>query len=140
MTETERLVRLTTAVRESSVKRFERVRPRDRSWSPRKDVHSFADCLRHLVDCDVWFLEKMKGHEPGDVRTAPGSTAADEWKGLMDRLRTGGRTIARSIGDASLSGAVDDETWWLITRDHIDHEIHHRGMLQLALRLKYGGT
>jgi len=50
------------------------------------------------------------------------------------------------LSDADLNSAIqesmesgDTTQWWAITRGLIDHEIHHRGQLQVLLRLKYGG-
>lgn len=44
--------------------------------------------------------------------------------------------LASEVDEPQVLGRTN--YWWLIVRGSLDHEIHHRGAFQLALRLRYG--
>jgi uncharacterized damage-inducible protein DinB len=46
--------------------------------------------------------------------------------------------LAREVEEPQVLGRTS--FWWLIVRGSLDHEIHHRGAFQLALRLRYRET
>ena len=148
--EKERLTEFFEEVRQSSLKRFMKVKPGDGGWCPRSDIFSFADTLEHLIDADSWVLEYLKNERmPEGNVTAPGDAKAADWTRLLTEFENSGRKVAEFIGALSDSdldnrikgpGGSDDTTWWwIIVRYYIDHEIHHRGQLQVLLRLRYEG-
>ncbi len=85
---------------------------------------------------------------------SPGDAENKDWARLLTGLENSGRQVAESIAplsdsDLNSSQPVPDNMqepkghgnatlWWIIVRGHIDHEIHHRGQLQVLLRLRYG--
>ncbi len=144
------MVEFFKAVRQSSLKRFRKVRPGDGGWRPRSDIFSFADTLKHLIDADCWLLEYLKnGRIPEDNVTAPGDADAADWAQLLTEFEDSGRQVAEFIGglsDSDFGNSIqlprdpgDTTWWWIIVRGYIDHEIHHRGQLQVLLRLRYEG-
>jgi uncharacterized damage-inducible protein DinB len=68
----------------------------------------------------------------------------------MEELARLGQSRSRRIAEMSeedLAREVEEPQvlgwtsfWWLIVRGSLDHEIHHRGAFQLALRLRYRET
>lgn len=60
MREAERLAHFAEIVRESSLKRFNRIAIEDVEWRPREDMLSFVDILQHLVDSDRWMLGQLQ--------------------------------------------------------------------------------
>ncbi len=135
-------------VRESSLKRFRRVAAGDEEWSPAPGALSFADLLKHLVDADRWLLSFFDGAPIPRAVIAPGEARGREWSRLLADLVALGEEKARrfeslrseDLGARVVEPQVLGETtlWWLIFRGSLDHEIHHRGALQLSLRLRYG--
>jgi len=149
MRETERLSEFSKAVRGSSLKRFRNVKPGDEEWRPRSDVLSFVDHLYHLVDSDYWFFEMLEqGSSTRDGIISPGDAKSEDWKRFLTELENLGKQKAEflnGLSDSDLNNPVHDPVygdttwWWFIVRHNLDHEIHHRGQLQVLLRLKYGG-
>jgi uncharacterized damage-inducible protein DinB len=143
------LVAFASAVRESSVKRFRLVRPEHYQWRPRPDLLSFVDVLQHLVDADHWLFDLLDGKPATEgVVISPGDADAQAWDALLrefiqlgtkrrDRIGTfNGHDFAQRQFDLGRRGLFSLSQ--LILRCNIDHEIHHRGALQLSLRLLYG--
>ena len=136
-------------VRESSLKRFRLVRQQDYGWSERPDLLSFVDVLQHLVDADRWLFAWLDGRgESSGVTISPGDANPARWDSLLEELALLGVERTSRIAalasedlacrqfDLGRRGIVGLPQ--LILRCNIDHEIHHRGALQLALRLRYG--
>ena len=156
--EAERLTELFMAVRQSSLKRFRKVKTGDECWQPRSDILSFVDILKHLVDSDQWLLHYLKNKQiPEDAVISPGDVGSEDWSCLLAELERSGKQVAEFMGglsDADLNSIIDayfdsiiqeskgpgnTTQWWVIARGSIDHEIHHRGQLQILLRLRYEG-
>ena len=148
MDETDRLAEFAILVRESSVKRLVCVAPGDEAWRPREDMLSFVDHLWHLTDADKWLLNMLSGKPRPRPEVRPGDAKAEDWDRLLGALVQLGRDkaefirsvqpddLGRSIRDPEVLG--DTTWWWLIVRANLDHEIHHRGAIQISLRLRYG--
>ena len=143
------LARFSAEVRSSTLKRFKEVRAGDWGWRHRSDLLSFGDVLKHLVDADRWLFERLEGGPPSEgVVIAPGDAdGMDCSAGVEELSRLGVEKVRRiealtdeefSTGrfDLGRRGVVDLAQ--LILRCNLDHEIHHRGALQMALRLRYG--
>ena len=136
-------------VRESTLRRFRQVRPADWRWRPRQDLLSFADLLKHLIDADRWLFDRLDGGPPSEgVVIAPGDgDHIDRENALAELARLGveksqrisvlpERDLYARRFDLHRRGQVD--LIQLLLRCNLDHEIHHRGGLQLQLRFKYG--
>jgi uncharacterized damage-inducible protein DinB len=147
MTEGQRLASFSRAVRESSLKRFRQVHPNDYGWRPAPDSLSFADILQHLVDADAWILGYLEGRPGPRAVICPGDAREEDWSNLLSRLIESGTSKADRL-ERMTEGELEREIlepqvlgqttlWWLVVRGSLDHEIHHRGALQLALRLRY---
>jgi len=140
-----RLAELSTAVRESSLRRLRRV-PRDsESWRPHPGALSFADLAHHLLVADRWLFQKLDDPELGPMtaRVGEGPSGRDAFLQALEELQITGRQRAELLGalsadrfeeripDARFGGEVT--VWWLIVRGNLDHEIHHRGQIAVYL-------
>ena len=146
-------------VRESTLKRLAQVRPEDRGWSPGEGIMSFADTLRHLIEVDRWLLDRLDGKTEADVQPCPGAGGGLDWQAAMAEFRQLGQrrqerilgyssadltavSFAAAPGDGGPAGGaaagMGTPLWMLLLRRGLDHEIHHRGELQLMLMLRYG--
>lgn len=145
----ETLAQFAAEVRESTLKRLRAVQPADRGWSSRADLLSFADALQHLVDADRWLIDWMdgRGSSPG-VDIQPGIADPAKWDILLEEFARLGRLRSQRLAALTPRDFAERRfdlgrrgvktLWQLILRCNIDHEIQHRGALQLALRLRYG--
>ena len=146
--EPQRLAALAEAVRESSLKRFRCVAPGDESWRPAPGTLSFVDVLKHLGDADDWLLTVLGGGRSRRAVISPDDASAEQWDNLLTRFIDLGRrktALIRSLTPEQLATPILEPEvcgqttwWWLIARANLDHEIHHRGAVQLGLRLRYG--
>jgi uncharacterized damage-inducible protein DinB len=108
---------------------------------------SFADIVKHLVDADIWILRYLNGSSGPRAVISPGDGRAQDFPRLTRELASLGTERSRRIAamtEADLGREVEEPQvlgqtnfWWLIVRGSLDHEIHHRGAFQLALRLRY---
>lgn len=141
---------LSRGVRESTMKRLRRVETGDRFWSPRPDLLTFADMLQHLIDADRWLLGRLAGESLPPARIAPHDADGIEWEVALSELERLGEERARRLTEFTAAdlmertveiSATDGNAplWSLVLRRGIDHEIHHRGGLQIMLHLRYGG-
>ncbi|MBI3466922.1 MAG: DinB family protein [Planctomycetes bacterium] len=147
-TEANRLSEFARLVRQSTMKRLKQVARGDEEWRPRPGMLSFVDVLKHLVDADQWLLDYLHGTPKPRAVISPGDARASDWDLMLNRLVQLGREKAEFFGglsDGQLHSRIVEpqvlgETtwWWMIVRANLDHEIHHRGALNLAIRLKYG--
>ena len=147
-TEAHRLAEFAKLVRQSTIKRLKQVARGDEEWRPRPDTLSFVDVLKHLGDADQWLRDCLRGRPTPRAVISPGDARAGEWDSLIDRFVQLGaekEEFLRALSDSQLQSRIVEpqvlgETtwWWMIVRANLDHEIHHRGALNLAIRLKYG--
>jgi uncharacterized damage-inducible protein DinB len=147
MTQGQRLAQFARAVRESSVKRFRQVEPGDRAWRPAPGRLSFVDHLKHLVDCDRWVLAVLKGDPEPHADIQPGEGDPARWDAYLADLEASLEDkchLMESSSDLDLDRPVEHpphlgrfDAGFLFLRENLDHEIHHRGMVQLLLKLKY---
>ena len=146
--EGQRLAELSTAVRESTLKRLRRVPQNHAHWRPLKDTMSFADVAYHLLQADRWLDKKlddpgllgMTGHT-GDAR----HVNQDDYEALLGMLEESGEQRAamlQALSATELETTMYDDrfnrrvtVWWLVMRGTLDHEIHHRGQIAVYLRL-----
>lgn len=143
--EGERLALMFDVVRESSLKRFNQVAPADRDWRPSPNQLSFVDILKHLMDADSWIIAVLKDRAyipKADIK--PGDGKADEWDQYLRywaKLATEKTQWLRNASEKDLYEDVyragNESKWFVLMRKNLDHEIHHRGALQVMLRLKY---
>jgi uncharacterized damage-inducible protein DinB len=148
MTQGERLALFAEQVRQSSLKRFRQVAASDRGWRPGPDRLSFADHLEHLVDCDGWITAVIQGKPEPDANVKPGDGDAGKWDEYLKALEESGKRKAeffRGLNDSQLDRIVEapenlgrPNVGMLILGENLEHEIQHRGAIQLLLRLKYG--
>jgi uncharacterized damage-inducible protein DinB len=148
MSQSDRLADFAGQVRASTLKRFRKVAVQDRGWRPGPERLSFADHLVHLVDCDCWVLAVLQGMPEPDAEVKPGDGDVSQWDNYLKALEVAGKSKAefyRGLTDEQLDCVVESparmgspEVALLILRENLEHEIQHRGSVQLMLRLKYG--
>jgi hypothetical protein len=129
------------------LKRFRCVAPGDEAWRAGPELLSFVDVLKHLGDADEWLLDRLRGGDAAHTEVRPGDASPQEWPAQFDRFVELGRqrtVLIRSLTPARLAQPIVDPevlgpttVRFLILRGGLDHEIHHRGALQLMLRLRY---
>ena len=147
MNQGRRLADFAYMVRESSLKRFRVVQPADRAWRPALGRLSFVDHLKHLVDCDAWYFAVIGGDPEPRAEIRPGDGIPDFWDSYIHKLVLFGTTKRKflaNLEDGAFDQVVEEPAslgrpdWGTLTlRYNIDHEIHHRGMVQILLKLKY---
>jgi uncharacterized damage-inducible protein DinB len=135
-------------VRQSTLKRLAQVHPEDRRWRPAAGTLSFADTLAHLIEVDRWVFDRLDGRCPPDIEPSTCAGDAIDWeRSLAEFIRLGEdraeRTARLSLGDLTAvrpggPAGTDMPVWELLLRRSLDHEIHHRGELQLMLMIRYG--
>ena len=147
MTQGERLALFSEKVRQSSLKRFRIVKVQDRAYRPASGRLSFVDHLKHLVDCDRWILAVVCGDAEPHADIHPGEGDIALWDSYMLVLEQSGLEKAnylRGLSSLDLDRIIEKpenlgrpDVGSLILRENLDHEIHHRRMVQLLLKLKY---
>ena len=140
---------LSKLVRESTVKRFRRVESAHRFWSPRPDVLTCADILQHLIDADRWLLACLENRKCPEASIIPHDADGIMWDSALTELEQLGKDRSQRVLGFSAGQLAEQSVeipgsgvtvplWYLVLRRGIDHEIHHRGELQMLLRLRYG--
>ena len=141
------LAAFSAEVRQSSVKRFQQVRPEHYQWCPRPDVLSFVDILQHRIDADRWLFALLDGKTVSSgVDISPGSGNPQAWDGRLQELVQLGTERCRRISEYTeqdfsqrqfdLGNRGRFSLSHLILRCILDHEIHHRGILRLHVHLE----
>ena len=143
-----RLTEFSEAVRLSTVKRLRAVPPGFENWRISKNAMSFGDILHHLIECDDWLLDKLRGKtlEPISGKKGEGEVSdRSEYSALIEKLVNTGKArceYIRHLTEEDLNENIYDgrfgsevSTWWIIMRGNLDHEIHHRGQISTYLRV-----
>ena len=149
--EADRLVELSQAVRESTLKRLVRVPHGTENWRPVEGALSFADLAQHLIDSDEWLFAKLENPDLLAIDATPGCvtiTERSQFEAMIERLRELGRRREEVIGamsEVTLATPLPDDRfggeatiWWIVARGSLDHEAHHRGQLAAYLRIHSG--
>ena len=147
-TETENIIEFAKAVRQSSIKRLMSAPPGYENWSISQNALTVAEIAHHLIEADIWLLEKLlnpsiksfkasKGKIRIDTRDSYISLIAKLEQCLGDKI-----SVLETMTPDQLEEKIPDDRfgggvtrWWVIVRGNIDHEIHHRGQLAAYLRV-----
>lgn len=146
--EAKRLAGLSSAVRNSTIKRLKLVPAGSENWRIDSDSMSFADVAQHIIDADEWLFKMLKTKNLPPMRGRAGLadvTHRDVYLSLIaDLVRTGEvrSRLLEGLSEEQLTEMIDDErfagkvsVWWIIVRGNLDHEIHHRGQIAAYLRM-----
>jgi uncharacterized damage-inducible protein DinB len=141
-----RLAIFADQVRESTIKRFRLVKVNDRGWRPGPGRLSFVDHLEHLVDCDEWILAILEVKPEPDADVKPGDGDVQKWDQYMSALEEMGKRkvdFFEKMTDEQLDCVIElpgrlgkIEKAMLILRENLEHEIQHRGSVQVMLNQK----
>ena len=144
--EGKRLAQFARSVRESTLNRLRLVPVGMENWHPSPGTMSFADIAWHLVKCDEWLFKKLQDQDLRPIHGEPGAVQiahrSDYDKILKDLQKVGERRseLIANASENKLSEMMFDErfegevsTWWVILRGNLDHEIQHRGQLNVYL-------
>ena len=146
--EIELLKDFTKTVRDSTIKRLIKVPVGYEHWKLSKGSLSFAEIAKHLIDLDVWTLQKIKQPSLKAIETQTAiMDKCDKQKFLrlisrlketlqlklkyLDLLDT--NDLKRKIYDDRFNDEVS--LYWILLRGNLDHEIHHRGQIAVYLRV-----
>jgi uncharacterized damage-inducible protein DinB len=143
----EQLLKLSQAVRTSTIERLIKVPTGKENWRISTDSMSFADIAAHLIDTDEWLIKQIKKKNLKPILGKAGSVEIGTYTdfiALIDNLKISGERRADFIGklnETDLQEKIFDErfgkevsVWWIIVRGNLDHEIHHRGQISAYLR------
>lgn len=143
-----RLAELSTAVRESTLKRLRLVPEGYENWRISPETMSFADVAQHLIDADRWLFKMLELKNMKPMVGRPGLahiTSRGQYLSLLEELIQIGAhrsKMLEEMTEADLSERVFDErfdgevtVWWIIVRGNLNHEIHHRGQIAAYLRV-----
>ena len=117
--------------------------PGDRfDWSPGHGAMTIGDLVRHLAVTERWlFVEVARGGQSAYLSHGPElGQSLEEVLGLLTRLHDESLGIIEQLTvdewerPVCTPGGATMPAWkWL--RAMVEHEVHHRGQLYLALRL-----
>lgn len=146
--EGQRLADLSTAVRDSTLKRLQTVPEGAENWRPTDEAMSFGDIAYHIAEADEWLINKLE--EPSLAPICGRANVVvvrdrSDYDALLTNLDLKGRErarLVRALSEGDLSKSIDDtrfdgpvSVWWTIVRGNLDHEAHHRGQLAAYLRI-----
>lgn len=142
------LIEFCKTVRESTLKRLEKVPQGYENWKVSPNALSFAEVAKHLIDCDNWLFEKIKNPELKSIETETALIKhCDEYgyKELINELRKMLKVkidFIKTLDVDKLNSKMFDDRFngevsifWIILRGNLDHEIHHRGQMAVYLRV-----
>ena len=141
------LIKFSTAVRQSTIKRLVIVPGGYENWKISKGALSFAQIAQHIIDLDYWTLEKIKNPTLKSIETQNVEDLVctrKEYENLILKLKESLEVKLKfiaSLTDEDLEGKIYDDRFdeevsitWIILRGNLDHEIHHRGQIAAYLR------
>lgn len=147
-TSASRLAAFSQAIRDSTLRRLRELPPESANWRPAPEALSFADLAHHLVQADRWLLDKLEDPTlPAMTARAgqAGTVTPEGFLRLLEELEAVGSARRRRLAALSpeqLAATLPDErfggdvtVWWVVVRGNLEHEVHHKGQLALALRL-----
>jgi uncharacterized damage-inducible protein DinB len=154
--EQQRLAAFSDTVRNSTLKRLRRVPEGAENWAVREGAMSFADLADHILQCDYALLKifetKLIGAHVGKAGQRHIETRAefDDLVGELKQLRKTRREFIGTMTESDFDVIIDAERIRGVERipagilmlEMLDHEVHHRGQMALALSLYEadGGT
>lgn len=146
--ESEKLAKFAAAVRNSTIKRLERIPAGKENWRITPEAMSIAEIAYHLIEADEWLIIKIENRELEPMQGKTGTIAIDdnfEFRELINRLQQSGErrcSFINELDESKLLSTIFDKrfgkevtVWWIIVRGNLDHEIHHRGQLSAYLKL-----
>jgi len=146
-----RLSELSRAIRESSLKRLNRVPAGRENWRLAPGALSFGEIARHLVGADLWLFRKLRDPLLPAMTARAGALEIanrQQYREILAELAEVGESRAKllaSLTGEKLAQTLPDErfggevtVWWVIARGNLDHEAHHRGQIAAALRVLEG--
>lgn len=147
--EQQRLAAFSDTVRTSTLKRLRRVPEGAENWAVREGAMSFADLADHILKCDSALLKifetKRIGANVGEAgqRHIESRAEFDELVGELKQQRKTRREFIGEMTEADFDVIIDAERVRGVERipagililEMLDHEVHHRGQMALALSL-----
>jgi uncharacterized damage-inducible protein DinB len=146
--ETELLIDLCKAVRDSTIKRLKIVPEGYENWKISPGALSFAETAKHIIDLDNWLFEKIKNPDTKSIETETADIeycSRSQYEDLIINLKEileKKVDLINTLNEYKLKSKIYDDAYnsevslaWLILRRNIDHEIHHRGQIATYLRV-----
>jgi len=143
-----KIIEFAEAVRQSTVKRLERIPIGFEDWAISDNALTIAEIAKHIIEADDWLIQKLSDPTLNSFTAAKGKihiSNREEYIQLIEELRTSltkkinyltkltSEKLNEKIPDDRFGGLVT--RWWVIVRGNLDHEIHHRGQLSAYLRV-----
>jgi uncharacterized damage-inducible protein DinB len=142
------LIEFSKSVRESTLKRLEKVPEGYENWKVSPNALSFAEVAKHLIDCDKWLIDKINNPELKSIETETARIEhCDEnrYKELINDLRKMLKVkidFIKTLNEDKLNSKMFDDRfngevsiYWIILRGNLDHETHHCGQIAAYLRV-----
>lgn len=146
------LIEFIRAVRNSTIKRLERVPAGFENYSPSNGSLSIANIAKHIIDLDNWTFDKLKNPSLKAIETQTANITIGsrfEYEDMIEELNELAEekiVLIESMSEADLQKKMFDDRFdsevtveWILLRGNLDHEIHHRGQLAVYLRLIQDG-
>jgi uncharacterized damage-inducible protein DinB len=144
--EQQRLAAFSDTVRNSTLKRLRRVPKGAENWAVREGAMNFADLADHILQCDYALLKifetKLIGANVGKagqrhIETRP---EFDNLIGELKQLRKTRHEFIGTMTESDFDVIIDAERipagiLILEMLEMLDHKVHHRGQMALALGL-----
>jgi uncharacterized damage-inducible protein DinB len=150
-TESQRLVELSEAVRDSLLKRLKEVPEGKENWRLNAEGLSFSDLIQHLIDADHWLADALEKGVNKWVDATPGMKVVRDRRdyerllGELEKTQVHRNSLIAGLTDAKLEETIDDghagkmSLWWTIVNGCFDHETHHRGQIEAYLQMIRAG-
>jgi uncharacterized damage-inducible protein DinB len=147
-TELERIIELSSAIRQSTIKRLELIPLGYENWAVSKNALTVSEIVLHLIEADQWLIEKysnplLKSFKA--IKDVDHTSSREEYiqliRDLGDQLDRKIELLKTFTNEKMEEKVFDDRFgglvtwWWTIVRGNLDHEIHHRGQLSSYIRV-----